>query len=109
MENTEYTKQIVNNIYSQLGGKKFVAMTGTKVSYYSDKELQPVLCCKLTRDLDIKNRISQVLITYNIGKDLYKIDFINEKNKKTVKHYDDVYAEDLIPFFEQETGLLCFL
>ena len=26
-----------------------------------------------------------------------------------IKQIDEVYAEDLIPFFEQETGLYCYL
>ena len=33
MTNQEHAKEIVQTIYAQLGGSKFTAMTGAKLSY----------------------------------------------------------------------------
>ena len=111
MDDKEYAKQIATTILSQLGGKQFVMMTGVKLTYGSNEIEQPYLCCSLPDDLEITNNIDEVFITYNLGNDLYIMNFFNSNlvENKLVKQIKDVYAEDLIPFFEQETGLYCYL
>ncbi len=111
MTNQEYAKEIVQTIYAQLGGNKFITMTGAKLSYSTNHKEQPVLNCALPSDLSIKNRINLVAITYNIGLDLYELTFSNTRltTNKVIKQINEVYAEDLIQFFEQETGLYCYL
>lgn len=43
MTNQEYAKEIIQAIYVQLGGSKFTAMTGAKLSYSVNSKNQPVL------------------------------------------------------------------
>ena len=112
MEQLNYAKEIATTILAQLGGNKFTTMTGAKLSYSTNHKEQPVLNCALPSDLSIKNRINLVAITYNIGLDLYELTFSNTRRlttNKVIKQINEVYAEDLIPFFEQETGLYCYL
>ncbi|RTL13435.1 MAG: hypothetical protein EKK54_00145 [Neisseriaceae bacterium] len=112
MTDKEYAKEIVQTIYTQLGSSRFTTMTGAKLSYNINNKNQPVLQCKLPADIKIRNNINLVLITYNIGLDLYEYTFINTRKdteNQIIKQINDVYAEDLIPLFEQETGLYCYL
>ena len=111
MEQLNYAKEIATTILVQLGGSKFTTMTGAKLSYSTNHKEQPVLNCALPSDLSIKNRINLVAITYNIGLDLYELTFSNTRltTNKVIKQINEVYAEDLIPLFEQETGLYCYL
>ncbi|MCX8514682.1 MAG: hypothetical protein ORN24_03865 [Burkholderiales bacterium] len=111
MNEKKYAKQIVETILSQLGGNLFIAMTGVKLNYTINDKHQPVLQCFLPKDIKIKNNINIVLIAYNMGLDLYEYTFINAQdlnNIKIIKHICEVYAEDLIPLFEQETGMFCY-
>ena len=113
MTNQEYAKEIVQTICAQLGGSKFTAMTGAKLSFSINSKNQPVLHCKLPANMQTKNNINLVLITYNIGLDVYEYTFINSRitdtGKRIIRQIDEVFAEDLIPLFEQETGLYCYL
>ena len=113
MTNQEYAKEIIQTIYAQLGGSKFTAMTGAKLAYSINNKNQPVLHCKLPANIQTKNNINLVLITYNIGLDVYEYTFINSRipdtEKRIIKQINEVYADDLIPLFEQETGLYCYL
>lgn len=112
MTDKEYGKEIVQTIYAQLGGSKFTTMTGAKLSYSINSKDQPVLHCKLPADIKIRNNINLVLIIYNIGLDLYEYTFMNTRKdakSQIIRQINDVYAEDLIPLFEQETGLYCYL
>lgn len=112
MTDKEYAKEIVQTIYVQLGGNKFTTMTGAKLSYSINNKDQPVLHCKLPADIKIRKNINLVLITYNIGLDLYEYTFMNTRKdaeSQIIRQINDVYAEDLIPLFEQETGIYCYL
>jgi len=88
-------------------------MTGAKLSYSTNSKNQPVLHCKLPTDIQTNNNINLVLITYNIGLDVYEYTFIDSRitdtEKRIIKQINEVYADDLIPYFEQETGLYCYL
>ena len=87
-------------------------MTGSKLSYTINEKQQPILKCALPNNMKTKNNIKIVLITYNIGLDVYEYAFINNKRipeKQIIKQINNVYAEDLIPYFEAETGLYCYL
>lgn len=108
----EYAKEIAQTIYAQLGGSKFTTMTGAKLNYTINEKQQPVLKCILPSDIKITNNINLVLIAYNIGLDVYEYTFINTRcnpENQIIKQIDEVFAEDLIPHFEQETGLYCYL
>ena len=87
-------------------------MTGAKLSYSINSKQQPVLKCQLPTNIAIKNRINIVLITYNVGLDVYEYTFMNTRRSeenRIIKQIDEVYADDLIPYFEEQTGLYCFL
>ncbi len=113
MTKQEYAKEIVQIIYTQLGGNKFTTMTGAKLSYSINNKNQPVLHCKLPSNIQTKNSINLVLITYNVGLDVYEYTFINSRinhtEKRIIKQIDEVYTDDLIQHFEKETGLYCYL
>lgn len=113
MTNQEYAKEIVQTIYAQLGGSKFTMMTGAKLSYSINSKNQPILHCKLPANIQTKNNINLVLITYNIGLDVYEYTFINSRindaEKRIIKQQNEIYADDLIHHFEQATGLYCYL
>ena len=111
MGQKHYTKNIINTIVSQLGGEVFIALTGAKLLYKVNKKMNPVLICILPNHLNVKNNIDVITITYNIGIDLYEYAFINTKTRDKnilVSKINDVYAEDLIPIFEEQTGLFCW-
>lgn len=88
---------IHETILIQLGGNKFLAMTGG-------------LCYSDGNTLIVKFKGSMVAnIMYITLKenDLYTVEICKFRgmNVKTVKQLDDVYAEMLKPIFEQTTGL----
>ena len=107
----EYAKQIAATILTQLGGQQFIMMTGAKLSYGINEREQPYLRCLLPKNLNIKNQINLVMVTYDLGLDLYLLNFFNTNlvENKIVKQIKEVYAEDLIPFFEDQTGIYCHL
>ena len=112
MTDKEYAKEIAATILTQLGGSRFTAMTGAKLSYTINSKDQPLLRCTLPTDIPINNNINLVLITYNIGLDLYEYTFMDTRlapENRIIKQINQVYAEDLIPIFEHETGLYCYL
>lgn len=92
----------------QLGGNKFLAMTGAKNLMYDEKE--NYFSFKLPR---AKNGINYVKITLN-SNDYYDIEYAtfrmsmkSEKGYtyKVKKSFDNVPAENLRDNFEQTTGL----
>jgi hypothetical protein len=108
----EYQHTIAQTIVQQLGGRKFTTMTGAKLFADINKSGQVELRAKLPGNLGIKNNINMVTIALNEGLDLYIMAFINTRKvegKQLIKKYEQVYCDDLIPFFEEETGLYCYL
>lgn len=99
-------KEIAQTILNQLGGNKFITMTGAKVSYSLNENDQPVLSCRLPSNF-AKNGINLFKVVYNYGLDLYFLSF--NKDEKLLKTFEEVYADDLIEIFESETGLYCYL
>ncbi len=89
-------------ILEQLGGNKFVAMTGAKLMHDGDY----ILIAKI-KGSRIYNQISIFLN----GLDLYDITFKKigtiKTNFRTIveKIYKDVYAENMKNIIESETGL----
>ena len=99
-------KEIAQTILNQLGGNKFITMTGDKVSYSLNENEQPVLICKLPSNF-AKNGINLFKVIYDYGLDLYVLSF--SKGAKLLKTFEQVYFDDLIKTFEAETGLYCYL
>ena len=107
------------DIYTQLGGNKFVVMTGSKIKYYGyDDKGYVFLMVELSKN---QSRAKYLKIQLN-WKDLYDLEFSRIKRTLTplakelnIKVYDeeqvivtkmdDVYGEDLQGMFSQVTGL----
>jgi len=106
-------------IVQQIGGNKFLAMTGSKFQYYGYNDLGYVyLMIKLTKN----NSKAQYLKIQLNGLDLYDLTFTRIKKTLTplakelgikvydeeiviVKEYKDVYADMLQDIFTSVTGL----
>ncbi len=107
-------------IIEQIGGNKFLVMTGSKFQYYGYDELGYIyLMIKLTRN---PSKAQYLKIQLN-GSDLYDLTFnrikktqnpeykamgikIYDEEIVVVKEYKDVYAENLQDVFTWVTGLL---
>ena len=93
-------KQIAKTILQQLGGNKFIAMTGAKNLGFTDKGLQ----MKIGRNA---KGVTHVIIDLDRGKDLYDIEFVKVRGTKrtTVKKLKGIYADQLGEIFTRYTGL----
>ena len=85
-------------VLSQLGGNRFIAMTGAN-SFVKDDNKQLIMF-KLPR---AKNRIKWVVIRLN-SMDTYDITF-KSSSGKVVKTVNGVYNDQLQDIFTQHTGL----
>jgi len=100
------SKEIADTILAQLGGNKFIAMTGAKnLSFSADP---PSLNFKIGKN---PNRITHAKIMYDTAGDLYiMIFYVVFKNKiKTHEILEGVYADQLQEIFSEKTGLLTHL
>ena len=97
---TESGKQIAATILQQLGGNKFIAMTGAKNLGFTNKGLQ----MKIGRN---SKGVTHVIIDLDRGKDLYNIEFVKVRGMKrtTVKKLKGIYADQLRNIFTKYTGL----
>ena len=90
-------------VINQLGGNRFIAMTGAKKFVYDNSK-------KWVQFYIGKNHrhINVVRITLN-GKDLYDMEFIrtqgDKKPAKVVAKHNDIYNDMLAPIFKKETGM----
>ena len=75
--------EVAKTIYQQLGGNKFIAMTGAKKFVAEEYALMFQI-----------PRFGKIRIKLN-GKDLYDVQFIKAKKIATVF---DLYFDQLIPF-----------
>lgn len=90
---------ISETILEQLGGQKFVAMTGCKNLRTNGNDLIINLP---------KNKSKANLLKIKLVNDLYNMEFLNFNKKtcniKTIENYNCVYAEQLKGLFESVTG-----
>jgi hypothetical protein len=96
---TENKNQIAKTILNQLGGNKFVVMTGAKNLGAGENYLS----FKVMRNA---SKATHIKITLNCM-DTYDIEFIRCRKfeAKTLKTVEGIYAEDLQRVFTSETGL----
>ena len=97
--------QVAKTILEQLGGNRFIAMTGA--SSFAGGEFS--LSFRIPRT----NKIKAVIVTLN-GLDLYDMRFVGQKNAPSHEVFDvavhkNVTFEDLQPLFTKETGLYTHL
>lgn len=92
--------QIAQTILAQLGGNKFVAMTGAK----SFVGIENGLMFMLPRGA--KNKANKVRITLTPA-DLYKVEFMKIRGVelKTISAHEEIYCDMLQELFTKETGL----
>lgn len=92
-------KQIADTILKQLGGGRFIAMTGAKnLAFMSNP---PGLHMSLGRGT--KDGIKYLRVNYDRGSDTYTMIFAN-KSGGTVKSVSHVYADSLQRVFTSTTG-----
>ena len=91
--------ETANTILNQLGGNKFIAMTGSK----NFAATQSSLSMKLSKNI---SNATHLTITLN-SIDLYDVKFISCRNSQltVIKEYNGVYADMLQNIFTTVTGL----
>jgi hypothetical protein len=102
---------VANTILEQLGGRRFVGMTGAKALTACDEGLRMKLPGNLTRD-----RINWVEVKLDPS-DTYTVTFASERRprgkawaeRKVVASVADVYCDQLREVFEEMTGLVTSL
>ena len=105
----QHIQDIATTIIEQMGGSgRLQAFVGANSFGCDEIEYegfnQPAVWFKFKM-----NRTMNVCrVIYEEGKDLYVVQFIKAtiKGLKIVKEFTNVYAEDLIPLFENTTGLV---
>lgn len=94
--------QVANTILNQLGGNKFIAMTGAKdLMSLNGKGLQFKLPARFA-----KNGINCVRVTLNAA-DLYDVEYgkVRGLDYKVLNTSSDIYADALRANFSEVTGL----
>lgn len=94
---------VAKEILRQLGGNKFIAMTGAKNLGGTANSLS----FKIGKN---SSKANWVTIKLN-GKDLYDVTFIQVRNleRKELKTYNDVYNDQLQQIFTSYTGMYTHL
>ncbi len=106
---TSIGKEICNTVISQLGGNRFIVMTGSKNFVYSYKEEEFWVRMDLTRN---KAGVNRLKITLNWD-DTYTMYFYKGTNcNKTYEYkitkeqtFTGIYCDQLQEIFTQVTGL----
>lgn len=103
MENTmtKTDKTVAIEILKQLGGNKFIAMTGAKNLTCDNNSMGFQLSSRLT-----KNKSSFCKITLTVM-DTYDVEFKSIRNfeVKEISSFEGIYNDQLVSVFERETGL----
>ncbi len=92
--------QVAKTILEQLGGQRFVAMTGVTNLGATENSLS----MKLKRSNSKANYLTITLMPT----DVYKMEFIKidrNFNRVVVKEYNEVYCDMLQELFTEETGM----
>lgn len=98
------TQGIASTILNQLGGNRFIAMTGAKnLGFGNDEKNNPYLSFKVGRN---SKNVSHVRITLN-AMDTYDMQFMNIRagKVKIVSEFDGAYDDMLQNLFTKNTGL----
>lgn len=106
MEKTsEQAKQVAGEILKQLGGNKFIAMTGVTNLVYGEKiGIGAYLQMKLRRN---QKGYTHLVVQYHYSMDVYSMEFLKVDKygeRKVVELIHPVYDDDLVPTFEEQTG-----
>lgn len=101
METTQNDKAVAIEILKQLGGNKFLVMTGAKNLTCDKNSMGFMLSSRMT-----KNKASFVKITLDVM-DTYTVEFKSIRNfeVKEISKHEGIYNDMLVNLFESETGL----
>lgn len=106
MTEREEQQQIAQTILAQLGGNRFVAMTGASSfsSWHATGNIRGGLTFRIPQTNKIRARSVQI---YLMDTDTYRVQFATMKKYDFVilATHDDVYADNLRTIFESVTGL----
>lgn len=99
--NTTINKTVANEILGQLGGNKFIAMTGAKNFYATNNGMGFKLPGTMT-----KNHINYIKITLNCM-DTYDIEFFKIRAGviKIIETFEGAYNDMLQDLISNKTGL----
>ena len=103
-------KELAAEILRQLGGNRFLAMTGAKNLFaHPEKEGQlGGLSFKLPKFAGVKVNYVKIILT---PLDVYHVSFGRVYGSKftVISEHSDVYCDQLASLFEKETGLYTHL
>ena len=106
MTEREEQQQIAQTILAQLGGNRFIAMTGASSfsSWHAIDNIRGGLTFRIPRNNSI--RATSVRI-YLMDSDTYRVQFCTMKDYEfiIIATREDVYADNLRTIFEEVTGL----
>lgn len=96
-------KQVADTILEQLGGVRFVTMTGAKNLLALDEGMGG-LSFRLPRYAGVKVNYVRINLNHN---DLYDLEFgrISNGAYSILKSYWDIYSDQLQEVFTEQTGL----
>lgn len=100
-----HDQQIAETILDQLGGQRFIVMTGAKAFIAIESGLQFKLPSRLTQ-----RGIDTVRITLT-PMDVYNVEFgrVRKLVYSIIESVDDVYCDQLQEVFTEKTGLFTHL
>ncbi|EKQ1728239.1 hypothetical protein P4X70_004495 [Salmonella enterica] len=103
MEN--YAKSVATEILHQLGGNRFIVMTGAKHFSYFDENGECGLTFRLSSNFAMKG-INLVKVKLDFS-DTYQVTFsrVRGGDVKDISSFDNIYCDQLAWLFTQETGL----
>ena len=104
MSDKEFQKQIAETIIQQMGGGKLVAMVGAKNFSFGSIDYNGVEQPYMIFQFAMSRKYKYCRVIYEEGKDLYVFQLLNNKGEVKV-NVEDAFCEDLIPLFEEKTGL----
>lgn len=97
----EQRQEIAQTIVNQLGGRKFMVMTGVKSFGFDETG---GVSFKIGRN---GSKCNHVAIEYDYGRDLYNVVFgrIHGGKYRELERTNGCYFDMLVPMFEEYTGL----
>lgn len=104
----EYQKQIADTIFQQMGGSKLIAMVGAKNFSYGEIEYDGFKQPYVMFQFAMSRKYKYCRVIYEEGKDTYVFQLLNNKGEVKID-LTDVYCDELIPLFEEKTGLYLYL
>lgn len=100
-----YSEQVAQIILEQLGGKRFIAMSGASNLAYFDDEGESGLCFRLPSHFAINNiNIVRIKLTFA---DDYTVTFYSKQGSRIaqISEHEGIYCDQLQWLFTRETGL----